>query len=112
MGETTPAAFGGTPEAGAALTKTRQDWITQAQAQAQGPSLGDALQLTPLPTAPPPLPQLPLDPTFAALQSQAQNDQLNEFMQQARGDTASLMARYGTRLALSATAGNSPLRAA
>jgi hypothetical protein len=45
-------------------------------------------------------PQLAVDPNLAAEQAQA--DQLNaqQLQLQSQGDTASIMARYGTRVAL------------
>lgn len=46
-------------------------------------------------------PQLQTDPLLAQLQQTAQQQQNEALQQQAQGDTASLMARYGTRLALS-----------
>lgn len=52
------------------------------------------------------------DPTLIAEQQQAQADQVRALQTQAQGDTASLMARYGTRLALAGamgTGGGSPL---
>jgi hypothetical protein len=47
----------------------------------------------------PNVPQIPVDPNLAAEQAQAQNTLVNNLQTQASGDTASLMARYGTRLA-------------
>jgi hypothetical protein len=41
------------------------------------------------------------DPNLAAEQQQAQNDQISTLQTQAQNDTATLMARYGTKLALS-----------
>ena len=52
--------------------------------------------------APPPV----VDPNLAAEQQQAQNTQVTALQAQAEGDTASLMARYGTRMA-----GGAPLAA-
>lgn len=46
-------------------------------------------------------PQLPVDPNLAAEQAQAQNDLIASTQAQTQGDAASLMARYGTRLAFS-----------
>jgi hypothetical protein len=45
-------------------------------------------------------PQIAVDPNLAAEQQQAQNTLVAGLQTQAQGDTASLMARYGTRLAL------------
>jgi hypothetical protein len=45
-------------------------------------------------------PQLAVDPNLGPEQAQAQNAQVSALQTQAEGDTASLMARYGTRLAL------------
>ena len=47
------------------------------------------------------------DPNLTAEQAQAQQDQITTLQTQATGDTASIMARYGTRLALAGTAGTS-----
>jgi hypothetical protein len=49
------------------------------------------------------------DPTLQALTAQANTDQITALQTQAQGDTASLMARYGTRLALAGAVGGSPL---
>lgn len=57
----------------------------------------------------PQAPQLAVDPNLAAEQAQAQNTLVTNLQTQAQGDTASLMARYGTRLAL---AGTSPTASA
>jgi hypothetical protein len=54
---------------------------------------------------PPQYQQPPLDPQFLALQQQAQNDQIAATQQTVQMDSASLMARYGTRLALANAAG-------
>jgi hypothetical protein len=48
-------------------------------------------------------PQIAVDPNLAAEQAAAQAQQVTALQTQAQGDTASLMARYGTRLALSNT---------
>jgi hypothetical protein len=56
-------------------------------------------------------PQIAVDPNLAAEQQQAQNDQIAQLQTQAQNDTATLMARYGTRLALGGT-GISTLSAA
>jgi hypothetical protein len=45
--------------------------------------------------APPPV----VDPNLAAEQAQAQNTQVAALQTQAQGDTADLMARFGTRMA-------------
>lgn len=45
-------------------------------------------------------PQLPVDPNLQADQQRAQNDLTKNLQAQASGDTANLMARYGTRLAM------------
>lgn len=45
------------------------------------------------------------DPRLIAEQQQAQADQVRALQTQAQGDTASLMARYGTRLALASATG-------
>lgn len=42
----------------------------------------------------------PPDPTVVALNERAKNDQLSALQNSARMDTAALMARYGTTLAL------------
>lgn len=56
-------------------------------------------------------PPLPVDPNLAQEQQQAQNDLVQSLQTQAQGDTASLMARYGTRLAMSGVAAASPMSA-
>lgn len=49
----------------------------------------------------PPTPQIQAtDPALTAAADQAQQDHLKALQVEAQGDTASLMARYGTRLAL------------
>ena len=58
------------------------------------------------PPAPPPI---PVDPMLAQEQTQAQNDLIKSLQGQAQGDTANLMARYGTRLAMSGAMSGSPL---
>lgn len=56
-------------------------------------------------------PQVTTDPLISQLQQTATEQQNQQLSIQAQGDTASLMARYGTRLALagSTTAAFSPL---
>lgn len=49
-------------------------------------------------------PQIAPDPNLTAEQAQAQAEQATQLQQQAQGDTADLMARYGTRLALGGVA--------
>ena len=49
-------------------------------------------------------PSLTVTPQYNALMQQAQTDQTDQLQQQAESDTASLMARYGTRLALAPAA--------
>lgn len=48
-------------------------------------------------------PQIATDPNLAAEQAQAKQDQIKALQVQSQGDTASLMARYGTLVALSNT---------
>lgn len=48
----------------------------------------------------PSTPSPPVDPNLAAEQQQAQNDLVNSLQTKTQGDMASLMARYGTQLAL------------
>lgn len=43
--------------------------------------------------------QPPLDPAFMALQGQAKEQDIGAIQDRIRGDTASLLARYGSRLA-------------
>lgn len=50
--------------------------------------------------APDPPPAPPPDPALIAEQQQAQNDLITGLGKQTQGDMASLMARYGTQLAL------------
>ena len=79
---------------------------------------GEALQraLTPplssafLPATAAP-PTLPDDPNLAAEQARAQNDLVDALQVQTQGDMASLMARYGTHLALAGSNALSPLMA-
>jgi len=52
-------------------------------------------------------PELPVDPNLEAEQARAQNTLVANLKTQAQSDTAALMARYGTRLAL-AGSGISP----
>ena len=47
-----------------------------------------------------PKPEIAPDPNLAAEQAQAQKSLIDNLQQQAQGDTAALMARYGTRLVL------------
>lgn len=54
-------------------------------------------------------PALTTDPLLAAQEQQAQRDQADALKVQASGDTASLMARYGMRLAQANAVGGSPL---
>ena len=46
-------------------------------------------------------PELAVDPNLQAEQAQAQKTLVDQLQVQAQGDTAAMMARYGTRLALS-----------
>ncbi len=54
---------------------------------------------------PTPPPQLPDDPNYTAQLKKASDDQIAALTNQARGDTAAIMARYGARLALAGTQG-------
>lgn len=45
-------------------------------------------------------------PQYNAMMAQAQQSQVDELEEQARSDSASLMARYGTRLALGGASGS------
>lgn len=51
----------------------------------------------------------PTDPTVTALNEKAQADDLKALQGTAQIDTASLMARYGTRLAMAGSGSASPL---
>lgn len=53
-------------------------------------------------------PQVTTDPNLANEQAQAQSDLIGSLQTQTQGDMASLMARYGTQLAMSGTT-TSPL---
>jgi len=53
-------------------------------------------------------PELPVDPNLVPEQQRAQQDLIGSLQTQTQGDMASLMARYGTHLAL-AGATTSPL---
>jgi hypothetical protein len=57
-------------------------------------------------------PQIAVDPNLAAEQQQAQQDQIVQLQTQAQNDTATLMARYGTHLALSGAGISTPGAAA
>jgi hypothetical protein len=52
----------------------------------------------------PSTPQQAPDPALAQEQQQAQNELVKQLQTQAAGDTASIMARFGTRMALSGVA--------
>lgn len=52
-----------------------------------------------------------IDPNLTTLQSQAEQGQIDALQELARADGASLMARYGTRLALSGAAGSTSMTA-
>lgn len=56
--------------------------------------------------APPPM---PIDPMLEQEQQQAQQDLIKSLQSQTQSDTADLMARYGTRLAMSGASAGSPL---
>jgi hypothetical protein len=62
--------------------------------------------------APDPPQITPTDPRLEAERAAADAANIKALSVQAEGDTASLMARYGTRLALAGVAGGSPLMAA
>lgn len=51
----------------------------------------------------PSAPQLPPDPNLAIEQQTAQNDLVANLQKESQSDMASLMARYGTRLAMAGT---------
>jgi hypothetical protein len=48
-------------------------------------------------------PQIPVDPNLATEQAQAQSDLVSGLQNKTQGDMASLMARYGTQLAMAGT---------
>jgi hypothetical protein len=48
-----------------------------------------------------PQPQIAVDPNLAIEQQQAQQENVNQLQIQSQQDTAAMMARYGTRMALS-----------
>ncbi len=56
-------------------------------------------------------PELAVDPNLAAMQAQAQKSLVSGLQTQAQMDTADMMTRYGTRLALSGS-GMSPIATA
>lgn len=58
---------------------------------------------------PPDTPPVQVDPNLASEQAQAQNSLIKNLQTQSQGDMASLMARYGTQLALAGASGGSPL---
>lgn len=51
----------------------------------------------------PDTPQIQTDPNLAQEQSEAQNDLVTSLQNKTQGDMSSLMARYGTQLALAGT---------
>jgi hypothetical protein len=51
----------------------------------------------------PATPTIPTDPNLAQEQLNAQNELVGSLQTQTQGDMASLMARYGTQLAMSGT---------
>jgi hypothetical protein len=53
-------------------------------------------------------PTLPTDPNLVTEQQQAQQELVGNLQAQTQGDMASLMARYGTHLALSGVTGTGP----
>lgn len=57
---------------------------------------------------PPDIPPPPVDPNLASEQAQAQRDLASSLQKQSSGDMASLMARYGTQLALAGASGGTP----
>jgi hypothetical protein len=54
-------------------------------------------------------PTIAVDPNLAQEQATAQQQQVTPLQTQAQGDTASLMARYGTRLALGGAPASAPM---
>lgn len=54
-------------------------------------------------------PQVQQDPMLGQLMKTASQQQVQALQTEAAGDTASLMARYGARLAAGSSAGTSPL---
>jgi hypothetical protein len=54
-------------------------------------------------------PTLEVDPNLALEQQQAQQQQVTALQTQAQGDTAALMAQYGTRLALGGAPASAPM---
>jgi len=57
----------------------------------------------------PAAPQVQQDPMLSQLMQTAQQQQVQALQTQAAGDTASLMARYGARLATGSAVGTMPL---
>jgi hypothetical protein len=51
----------------------------------------------------PSTPQIPTDPNLLTEQQQAQNSLVSSLQDKTQGDMASLMARYGTQLAMAGT---------
>lgn len=54
-------------------------------------------------------PQVPTDPALQAEQQQADNDLVSSLTAKTQGDSANLMARYGTQLAMAGGQQSSPL---
>lgn len=62
---------------------------------------------------PAPTPQIPVDPNLANEQQQAQQELIKQLQSQAQSDTADLMARYGSQLAISGgNVATAPMKAA
>ena len=54
-------------------------------------------------------PTIPIDPNLQQEQQQAQSDLVSGLQTQTQGDMSSLMARYGTQLAMAGVTGVSPM---
>lgn len=50
-----------------------------------------------------------VDPNLSAEQAQAKTLQITQLQDEAKSDTANIMARYGTRLALAGATGAAPI---
>lgn len=54
--------------------------------------------------------QAPLDPSFLLLQQQSQQQDVDAITERTRGDTASILARYGAMSAMAGTNGTQSLQ--
>lgn len=60
-------------------------------------------------SGPPQAPPIPVDPALAEEEARAQEELVSHLQTESRGDTASLMAMYGSRLAMAGSTSRSPM---